>query len=121
MISIDNLSKSFGDRVLLDRVEPYKNSIPISSRSKAIIEPLISRQWFVKMQPLVELAREAAAEGCALVFAYGGDGTYNEVARGLLGSDTALGVLPGGSTNVFARTLGMRIEYMHRRLFQESE
>lgn len=38
---------------------------------------------------------------------YGGDGTLNEVATGIAGTDTALGVLPGGSTNVFARTLGM--------------
>ena len=54
-----------------------------------------------------ELAREAAGEGHALVFAYGGDGTYNEVARGLLGSDTALGVLPGGTTSVLAYEFGI--------------
>lgn len=49
-----------------------------------------------------ELAREVAARGCPMVLAYGGDGTYNEVARGLLGSDTALGILPGGTTSVLA-------------------
>ena len=54
-----------------------------------------------------ELAREAAAEGHRLVLAYGGDGTYNEVARGLLGSDTALGVLPGGTTSVLAYEFGI--------------
>jgi diacylglycerol kinase family enzyme len=46
------------------------------------------------------LARQAAEQGFPLVFAFGGDGTYNEVARGLLGSSTALGPLPGGTTSV---------------------
>ena len=49
-----------------------------------------------------ELAARAAAEERPLVFAFGGDGTYNEVARGLLGSATALGPLPGGTTSVLA-------------------
>lgn len=44
---------------LLVRTEPMKGTIPVSSRSKAIIEPLISRQWFVKMAPLAEPAIEA--------------------------------------------------------------
>ena len=54
-----------------------------------------------------ELAREAANDGYPLVFAYGGDGTYNEVALGLLGTDTALGVLPGGTTSVLAYEFGI--------------
>lgn len=49
-----------------------------------------------------ELAARAAAENRSLVLAFGGDGTYNEVARGLLGSATALGALPGGTTSVLA-------------------
>lgn len=52
-------------------------------------------------------AQDAARRGVDVVIGYGGDGTLNEVATGLAGTDTALGVLPGGSTNVFARTLGM--------------
>jgi diacylglycerol kinase family enzyme len=50
----------------------------------------------------LELARRAAADSLALVLAYGGDGTYNTVARGLIGSGTAMGVLPGGTTSVLA-------------------
>ena len=53
------------------------------------------------------LAQGAAAEGFDAVVVLGGDGTLNEAANGLAGSRTALGVLPGGSTNVFARTIGM--------------
>jgi diacylglycerol kinase family enzyme len=52
-------------------------------------------------------AQDAARRGVDIVIGYGGDGTLNEVATGVAGTDTALGVLPGGSTNVFARTLGM--------------
>ena len=52
-------------------------------------------------------AHDAARRGFDVVIGYGGDGTLNEVATGIAGTDTALGVLPGGSTNVFARTLGM--------------
>lgn len=53
------------------------------------------------------LCREAAHEGYDVVVAFGGDGTVNEAANGLLGSSTPLCCLPGGSANVFARLIGI--------------
>ncbi len=53
------------------------------------------------------LAREAAHEGYDVVVAFGGDGTLNEAANGLVGSDTPLTMLPGGATNVFCKLLGI--------------
>src|SRR3954467_8579678 len=54
-----------------------------------------------------ELCREAADEGYDVVVAFGGDGTVNEAANGLAGSDTPLTCLPGGSANVYCKQLGI--------------
>jgi diacylglycerol kinase family enzyme len=62
-----------------------------------------------------ELCREAAHEGYDVVVAFGGDGTVNEAANGLIGAPagwagtnpTPLTCLPGGSANVFAKMLGI--------------
>lgn len=53
------------------------------------------------------LAAEAAREGYRIVVATGGDGTVNEVANGIAGTESALGVLPVGTMNVFAKEHGL--------------
>src|SRR6201994_1005579 len=54
-----------------------------------------------------EICRQAASEGYDVVVAFGGDGTVNEAANGLVGSNTPLSCLPGGRTNVYCRMLGI--------------
>ena len=57
----------------------------------------------------ISLANEAAKNGFDYVVAVGGDGTINEVARGLLNSETPMGILPRGSGNGLARHLGIPV------------
>lgn len=73
------------------------------------------RGWDVHLEPTqapghaTTLAAEAARRGTSLVIAIGGDGTLNETAAGLLGSETILGLIPAGTGNSFARELGLPI------------
>ena len=54
-----------------------------------------------------KLARHAARDGYDVVVGCAGDGTISEIVDGLVGTDVAVGVLPGGTANLWARELGV--------------
>ena len=92
-------------------VNPYATTV--SDRLRNLVVYALAARYEVeavdteRRDHATQICREAAAEGYDLVVAFGGDGTVNEAANGLLGSDTPLSCLPGGATNVFHRTLGI--------------
>jgi diacylglycerol kinase family enzyme len=92
-------------------VNPYASTV--SDRLKSLVVYALRGRYEVEAVDTqaqghaTEICREAAHEGFDVVVAFGGDGTVNEAANGLLGSETPLTCLPGGSTNVFCRLLGI--------------
>lgn len=70
---------------------------------------VVATRTIVGPRDATTFAREAVAANCDVLFISGGDGTIGLAAEGLLGSDTALAILPGGTGNVFARQLGMPV------------
>ena len=59
----DQIVSSLEKLGLLESVEPYKVSIPRGERSSAIVEPLLTNQWFVAIQPLADKAIQVVEEG----------------------------------------------------------
>lgn len=92
-------------------VNPSASSV--TPRGRILIQRALSRDHDISAVETThrghatKLAHDAAEEGFDAVVVLGGDGTLNEAANGLAGTATALGALPAGSTNVFARTIGM--------------
>jgi diacylglycerol kinase family enzyme len=113
-------AEELAERLLPDRtpkrrmlviVNPYATTV--SDRLRNLVVYALQSRYSVeaidteKRDHATQICREAAREGYDVVVAFGGDGTVNEAANGLVGSDTPLTALPGGSTNVWARTLGI--------------
>ncbi len=85
-------------------------STPFVKRAAGVLR---EHGWRVRLIPtrsgetITRMARRAARRGVEAVFVAGGDGSVGLAAAGLMGSETALGVLPAGTANVFAQDLGL--------------
>jgi diacylglycerol kinase family enzyme len=92
-------------------VNPYATTV--SDRLKNLVVYALQGRYEVEavmteaQNHATEIGREAVDGGYDIVVAFGGDGTLNEVVNGLAGTGIPVSVLPGGSTNVVARSLGI--------------
>jgi YegS/Rv2252/BmrU family lipid kinase len=95
------------------RIVPVAGRSPTRELLNRAVERLESAGWQVQVlettgaEHTTRLARQAAADGIDALFVAGGDGTVGQAIAGLLGSETALGVLPAGTANVWAQELGL--------------
>lgn len=96
---------------LLMIVNPYATTV--SDRLRNLVIYALRGSYIVdavdteRRDHATELCREAAGEGYDAIVAFGGDGTVNEAANGLVGTGTPLTCLPGGRANVYCRMLGI--------------
>lgn len=94
-------------------VNPHSGPWDVRPELAAVLNHLDNHGWKASLhnteQPgeATALAREAVHEKADAVLVVGGDGTINEVVNGLAESPVALGVLPGGTGNVWAKALGL--------------
>ncbi len=85
----------------------------VRARTKEVIAKALSADFKLEVADTMsrnhasDLAGDAVDRGFDAVVAFGGDGTVNEAAQTLVGTGVALGILPGGTTNVMARSLGI--------------
>jgi diacylglycerol kinase family enzyme len=92
-------------------VNPYATTV--SDRLKNLVVYALQARYEAEAvdteaaEHAIEIGREARTGDYDIVVAFGGDGTLNEVVNGLAGTDVPVSVLPGGSTNVVCRTLGI--------------
>src|SRR6188472_3874097 len=104
-------SRRSAKKQMLLIVNPYATTV--SDRLKNLVVYALQGRFEVEtvsteaQNHATEIGREVRDHGYDVVVAFGGDGTLNEVANGLAGTDVPVSVLPGGSTNVVCRTLGI--------------
>jgi diacylglycerol kinase family enzyme len=108
--SLESIGASDRRRALVI-INPYATAV--SDRVRTIVLAALASRYEVEAVATrarghaTEIADEAADAGYDVVVAFGGDGTVNEVANGLVGSPTPLTALPGGSANVYCKLLGI--------------
>src|SRR4051794_4543184 len=111
--------------LIMDAIETYRNAVlifnPVAGKLRRDRERFIERSkgalakaglrpefWpTTEVGAATELARKAVQIGADLILTAGGDGTINEVANGMIGSQVPLGILPAGTANVLAMELGL--------------
>jgi valyl-tRNA synthetase len=71
---LDDLKKAG----LLEKIEPYRNAVGHCYRCKTMIEPLLSKQWFVKIGPLAEKAIAAVKRGDTVIIPSNWEAVYYE-------------------------------------------
>ena len=74
----ERIIEDLKDAGLLDKIEPYQNAIGHCYRCKTMIEPLLSKQWFVKTGPLAKEASKAVRDGKTRIFPANWEGVYFE-------------------------------------------
>lgn len=88
----------------------------VSQPTLAVIEKALSADFRLEVAETKqrghasELGAQAVADGVDLVIVFSGDGTINEVVNSLAGTETALGALPGGATNILVRALDLPLD-----------
>jgi len=63
---------------LIDRIEPYRHAVGLCYRCKTVVEPLVSKQWYVNVKPLADVALAAAHDGRITIIPTGWINTYDQ-------------------------------------------
>jgi diacylglycerol kinase family enzyme len=111
LVEVAALEKPAQAKRMLLIVNPYATTMTV--RLKHLVVYALQGRYDVeaieteRRGHAIELVTAAVGQAFDVVVAFGGDGTVNEAANGLAGTDTPLTVLPGGSNNVFCKMLGI--------------